>query len=54
MFPLCDDTHNREYVDDKLIADKMQDCEDVHEGCIAGLTLRRQQKKKAFDFDETC
>ena len=46
--------HNREDVDDKLVADKMQNREDVDEGCGARLTLRRQQKKKAFDFDETC
>ena len=29
----------------KSIADKMQNREDVDEGCGAGLTLRRQQKK---------
>ena len=53
-FLSCDEIHNREYVDDKLIADKRQNREDVHEECIAGLTLRRQQKEKALDFDETC
>ena len=37
----------------KSIADKMQNREDVDEGCGAGLTLRRQQKKRLFDFEET-